>query len=175
MLLLLLCTAVFIFFIPLVIKLVLLKKIPAAVMPPEFNLSSLVLIAGTWLLHYSGTMMKNEDVRYIKLSLCTVLIAGFFFLFLQYHGWRHIYYSLASQDMRLVMVTVAAHAVHFVGALLLLLSVLIPLLPVSGRWNTYVYFLDDKRMGAFHANYFYWNFLCISWIAIYCIMLFKSL
>jgi cytochrome c oxidase subunit III len=174
-LLVLLCAAIVIFFIPLLVKLLLLKKIPASVMPPEFNLGSIVLIAGSWLLHRSQAMMKNDDIRYLKICLCTVLVAGLFFLLLQYHGWMHIYFSLTSPDIRIMMVMVAAHAVLFLGALLLLLSVLIPLFPVKSRWEAYMYFLDDKNTAGFYANNFYWNFLGVLWIAIYCVMLCKSI
>lgn len=174
-LLLLFCAATVIFFVPFIIKLLTLGRFPGSVVPPEFNLASIVIITASRLLHCSKTMIKKDNIRGLRFYLCGALIIGLLFIFLQHRGWKELYLSFISPEAKIIMVMVAVHAIYFMGALLILVSLLVSLFKIRSRAEIYIYFLNDKRSTAFRSNYFYWDFLCILWIIMYFMMICKSI
>jgi cytochrome c oxidase subunit 3 len=138
-------------------------------------MGAILLVASSILLYQSKTFIENDKVWKLKLYLSGALLSGLLFIFLQYEGWKQIYKSSVVSDIKIIMVMVSVHVIHFIGALVMLLTLFIPLFKIKTRADSFIYFLNDKRVAAFNSNRSYWDFLGILWIIIYSIIIWKSM
>jgi cytochrome c oxidase subunit 3 len=167
--------SIIIFFIPLVIKLLQVKKIPGSVIPPEFNFGTILLVASSLLLLQCKSLIENDKIKKLRLSLVSAFVLGLLFIFFQFEGWQHVYRSSAASEFKIIMVMVSVHAIHFAGAMFMLLMLLVPLFKLKSRAEVYIYFLKDSRTSAFRSNRSYWDFLGILWVVLYSIIILKSM
>jgi cytochrome c oxidase subunit III len=171
----LLYASIIIFFIPLVVRVLQVKKIPVAVIPPEFNFGTILLVASSFLLYQSRALIEKDNVRTLRLSLLIALLLGLLFIFFQFQGWYQLYRSDVAPEIKIIMVLVSVHAIHFTAAMLMLLILLIPLFKLKTRADVYIFFLNGKRATAFSSNRSYWDFLGILWVVLYSIIILKSM
>lgn len=166
---------IIIFFIPLVIQLLQLKKIPGSIIPPEFNFGAILLAASSFLLFQSKSLIENDKLKKLKLSLLSSLVLGLLFIFFQFAGWQHVYRSAITPGYKIIMVLVSVHAIHFIGAMVMLFILSVPLFKLKNEAEVYIYFLKEQRSAAFRSNRSYWDFLGLLWIVLYSIIILKSM
>jgi cytochrome c oxidase subunit III len=167
-----------ILFIPLIIKLIQAQLIedgtPFAV-PHAFGLSTLVLVASIWVLYRARAFKARDQHRLLRRSLFILLTLGGLFLLLQYKGWQQVFADPHHQQIKILMVIVAVHALHFAIALILTAIQLIRTMSIKSPAESYIYFLNPERNQFFKSTYLYWDYLGYLWTGLYVILLIKGL
>lgn len=174
----LLMGTVMILFIPLVIKLIQARFIEDGqpfVVPHAFGLSTLVSIASIWVLWRAREHKAKDQHRYLRRSLFVLLLLGGLFLLLQYKGWQQVFADPHHQQIKIIMVIVAVHALHFAIALILAGVLLIRAMGIKSPAESYIHFLQPERAQFFKSTTLYWDYLGLLWTGLYVILLLKGL
>lgn len=167
-----------ILFIPLIIKLIQARIIEDGqpfVVPHAFGLSTLVLLASTWVLYRARAHKARDEHRGLSRCLFALLALGGLFLLLQYRGWQEVFADPHHQQIKILMVIVAVHALHFAIALILAAIQLIRTMSIRSPAESYIYFLNPDRNLFFKSIYLYWDYLGFLWTGLYVILLIKAL
>lgn len=174
----LLMATLMILFIPLIIKLIQARVIEGGlpfVVPHAFGLSTLVLLASSWVLYKARQHKSRDQHRQLCRALFALLVLGGLFLVLQYKGWHQVFVDTHHQQIKIIMVIVAVHALHFIIALVLAAVLLIRALAIKSPAESYIYFLQPERNLFFKSTYLYWDYLGFLWTGLYVILLLKGL
>lgn len=167
-----------ILFIPLIIKLIQARVIEHGqpfVVPHAFGLSTLVLLASTWVLYRARGYKARDQHRLLSRSLFALLALGGLFLLLQCRGWQQVFADPHHQQIKILMVIVAVHALHFAIALILAAILLIRTMGIKSPAESYIYFLNPERNLFFKSTHMYWDYLGYLWTGLYVILLIKGL
>ncbi len=170
----LLCVTIVILFIPLLIMLLQVDRIPKTLIPVEFNLASLALVGSSMFLFNMESLIKMEQIRKIKYKLSSAVLLGVVFLSFQYAGCMQLYFSAIDTKARIISVIVATHAIHLIAGILIILTKLIPILKISSGAEAYIYFMDDHKVRALKNYHIYWNFMTVVWMVFFLVILLKS-
>jgi cytochrome c oxidase subunit 3 len=167
-----------ILFIPMIIKLIqaqLIEDGKPFVVPHAFGLSTLVVLASIWVLYRARAFKARDEHRRLSRSLFALLALGGLFLLLQYKGWQQVFADPHHQQIKILMVIVAVHALHFAIALILAAIQLIRTMSIRSPAESYIYFLNPERNLFFKSTYLYWDYLGYLWTGLYTILLIKGL
>jgi cytochrome c oxidase subunit III len=174
----LLMGALLILFIPLIIRLIQARVIEQGqpfVVPHAFGLSTLVVLCSIWVLYRAREYKARDQHRQLCRSLFALLALGGLFLLLQYRGWQQVFADPHHQQIKIVMVIVAVHALHFAIALVLAAVLLIRAMSIKSPAESYIHFLNPERNLFFKSTYLYWDYLGLMWTGFYVILLLKGL
>lgn len=176
---LLLMGALFILFIPFIIELAITKSVTdkGAVfyVPGEFGLSTMVVLASSWAFTYAHRYKEKDNLFNLRYALLTVLFLGALFLCLQFLGWQRILDDSKAHNVKILLVLVAVHGVHFLIALSLVASLLIKMIRIKTSADIYIFFLTPRHHYFFKTTEQYWAFLGFLWMGLYIIMLLKTI
>lgn len=165
-------------FIPFIIELAITKSVTknGAVfyVPGEFGLSTMAVLASTWVYSYAQRYKENDKPLQLKYALLAILLLGLLFAGLQLLGWQRIFNDIKAHNMHILMVVVAVHGIHFLIALGLVTSLLIKTVKIKTAADTYIYFLNPRHQLFFKTTCQYWDFLGFLWVVLYIIMLLKT-
>lgn len=167
-----------ILFIPLIIKLIqaqLIEHGQPFVVPHAFGLSTLVVLSSIWVLYRARGYKARDEHRRLCRSLFSLLALGGLFLLLQYKGWQQVFADPHHQQIKILMVIVAVHALHFAIALILAAILLIRTMGIKSPAESYIYFLNPERNLFFKSTNLYWDYLGYLWAGLYTILLIKGL
>lgn len=167
-----------ILFIPLIIKLIQARLIEDGtpfVVPHAFGLSTLVVLSSIWVLYRARAYKARDEHRNLSRCLFTLLALGGLFLLLQFKGWQQVFADPHHQQIKILMVIVGVHALHFAIALVLAAIMLIRTMGIKSPAESYIYFLNPDRNLFFKSTYLYWDYLGYLWTGLYAILLLKGL
>ncbi|HYH16232.1 MAG TPA: hypothetical protein VD794_13480 [Flavisolibacter sp.] len=174
----LLMATLFILFIPLTIELATAKTIlnngAVFYVPGEFGLSTMAILASSWVYSYARRFKEEDKYRYLKYALGVMLLLGAVFMCMQLLGWQRIFHDVKGHNVKILMVLVAVHGFHFLIAIGLLTSLLIKVANIKTAADHYIYFLTPKHNLFFITSGRYWDFLGFLWMGLYIIMLLKT-
>lgn len=169
--------SIFMLFLPLIIKLLEIKVFAQDIrryfIPNEFGLSTLLILASTWVLYLAKKYKTKDLYKKLRLALLVSITLGFLFLIFQFYGWRHIFFEMEVQDVKIIAVIVIFHGLHFLVALGLLSLLLFRMMKIKSGTDHFIYFLNPKRNLFFKTAGMYWDYLGFLWTALYAIMLIK--
>ena len=169
---------ILILFIPFILELLTTKKIIGSgavfYVPGEFGLSTMAILASTWVYAFARRCKEADKQVYLKYALSTMLGLGVLFLFLQVQGWQHIFLDSKAQNVKILLVLVVVHGFHFLIALGLVISLLIKLKSIRSAADNYIFFLNPKHNMFFITAGRYWDFLGFLWMGLYILMLLKT-
>jgi cytochrome c oxidase subunit III len=169
--------SIFMLFLPLIIKLLEIKVIAhddsRYFVPNEFGLSTLLILSSTWVLYLARLYKVKDLYKKLRLALLASIMLGCTFLIFQFYGWRHIFFDLKKQEVKIIAVIVIFHGLHFMVALTLLTLLLFRTMKIKSGTDHYIYFLNPKRNLLFKTVGMYWDYLGFLWTALYALMLVK--
>ncbi|TCC97332.1 hypothetical protein EZ449_22065 [Pedobacter frigidisoli] len=144
------------------------------IIPSQFSLSTIVLIASSWIVYKAKDSKNNDRIKQFKCYLIALLVLGSLFLALQYSGWDYTFNLLNNQDKDITFVIVMVHGVHFLVAMTLVLVTLINTLKIQNNAYFYIHFLDPKVNMFLKRTFRFWDFLTFLWVIIFSLMLLKT-
>lgn len=167
-----------ILFIPLIIHLATVKTVmengAVFYVPGEFGLSTMAILASTWVYSYARQFKEADKQVFLKYALSAMLLLGVVFLLLQVLGWQRIFLDIKAQNVKILLVLVVVHGLHFFIALGLVIALLIKLKPIRSAADNYIFFLNPRHNLFFKTTGRYWDFLGYLWMGLYIIMLLKT-
>jgi cytochrome c oxidase subunit 3 len=140
-----------------------------------FSLSTLLLVFSSAALRQVKQAILNDHYKKLKLYLSLSLFLGVGFLGLQALAWGNLYQTLNPKYENIVVVIVLLHALHFIVAIVILIRFFLKTLIINSPTDSYIFFLNPKRNQLFKMTRVYWDFLGILWLALYIIMLLKTI
>lgn len=170
--------ALLILFIPLVIKLLQARMVEHGlrfVVPHEFSLSTVLVLVSSWFLYRAKWCKDRDRLRGFRYTLMVVLMLGALFLALQYSGWQEVFMDHDHQQLKILMVIVAVHGLHFFIALTLIIALLLQTLRIKSGADFYIHFLDPAKNLSFRSAFLYWHYLGLLWTGMYIILLLKGI
>jgi len=175
----LLMATLLILFVPLIFQLATVRAVmengAVFYVPGEFGLSTMAILASTWL-YASARRFKDDDKQvYLKYTLSAILVLGALFMCLQILGWLRIFHDMKAQNVKILMVLVVVHGFHFLIALGLVAMLLVKIAGIKSAADNYIFFLNPRHSLFFITTRRYWDFLGFLWVALYIIMLLKTI
>jgi cytochrome c oxidase subunit 3 len=138
------------------------------IMPKAFLYSTIVIAASSATLFMASRMARESNIARQQLFLWITFVFGILFLALQVYGCYVITYKMGvyftdpNASRSFVFVFVAAHLVHIVAALLVLVNTIAV---------TYRSAAQVKNLYKMEIASIFWHFLDIIWIFLYVFLL----
>jgi cytochrome c oxidase subunit 3 len=163
-----------ILFAPLVIRLIQLQQIPGK-LPAEFSLSTILLLAGSWIIYNTKSQKEKDNYKRMQVSLSVTLLFGLLFLLFQYAGWQRLLAEPGAKSYKIILVIVLLHAVNFLVPFICLVKLVVNIWRIKSKAECFIFFLNPGRNSFFLTSRSYWEFFCFLWTGMYVVMLCKCL
>ncbi|HEU4472899.1 MAG TPA: hypothetical protein VFR58_17515 [Flavisolibacter sp.] len=166
--------AMFMLFLPLIVKLA--KASPQGeTIPAEFGLSTMLLLANTWLFSKARKLRQRDMPLALGKVLLLMLLGSAAFSVLQYFGWSKIFHGSLFGQMRIMAILVMYHGLHLLAGMIALAGIWIKIRRLRSGADCYIHFLQPSRAIFFRLTATYWDFLAFLWVLIYVISLVRYL
>ena len=164
---------IFMLYLPLIIVLLRSRTTPQLSLPREFAFGILLLMATIWLLHLVKGYKEADQYNKLRRAVIFQLSLACVFLLVQLKGAGKILFGVKYSEVKIIAVLVLFHVLHLGVLIGMHLKWLFNTRTIHSPTDCYIYFLHPGHNFAFRLNLLFWNFLCLLWIGLYVLCLFK--
>lgn len=145
-------------------------------LPLAFNLSTIVTIAGSWVLYKTNALKQQDDHTKYKAGLLITLLLALIFLVLQWEGWSTLIndYKMQVSAVNFIIVLAVIHGIHLLIGIGLLIWLFIKTMRINTGSDFYILFLQPKHELGHRILHHYWHFISFLWVFLYIIMVLKA-
>ena len=137
-------------------------------LPDAFFYSTIIILISSFFLFLSNKYWQQENEIYSKQLLLLTVIMGFGFSITQYIGWKSLvdngYFLVGSSNASsYIYIFSGLHLAHFVFGLFFL---------IQSYLKMTLKFLSKETVLTFKIKNWFWHFLGILWVYLYCFLSF---
>jgi cytochrome c oxidase subunit 3 len=146
-------------------------------LPKVFNLSTAVILASSFTLHYANVYVRKDNFRAFRLMLGSTLVLGGLFCFLQILGWMQLQnqgiYLKSIVSAGFLYVISGIHLLHIAGGLVFLAFAFGQALRHAAYIDSFVYHVNPPNQLKLQLITRYWHFVDGLWLFLFLFFLYQ--